>query len=118
MNVQFLARAVVASTMYLVSSAVAQIDGTKGPAQYADAAFELADPDNLATYHKMLASEPHLAGTPGDARTIDRLEQLMRAFGLSVERQNLWVYLSSPIEASVTVLPAGEDPSRRFAHRV
>ena len=78
------------------------------PEAYALEVAGRVDADRLAAYHELLASEPHLAGTAGDRRTIERIEELMRSFGLEVTRQRIWVYLASPVDASVRVLPAGE----------
>ena len=79
-------------------------------ARYAAEVAAKAGADRLSKYHELLAQEPHIAGTDGDARTIERLETLMRSFGLSVETQPIWVYLSSPLSASLRVLPEGGTP--------
>lgn len=89
------------------SLAAAQPDA---PAQYAAEVAAHAEADHMRSYHDLLAAEPHIAGTDGDARTIQRIEELFRSFGLSVERQPIWVYLATPVDASVRVLPAGETP--------
>ena len=70
------------SLAIIVSASHAQSDT---PAQYAAAVSELADPARIAGYHDLLASEPHLAGTAGDARTIERIEILMRSFALLID---------------------------------
>lgn len=76
-----------------------------------------ASPERLRAAHEQLASEPHVAGTPGDARTIERLATLFRDAGLATEVHEFWAYLPAPGEASVTIvapetvaLPIREDP--------
>jgi len=97
--------AVILACLPLVASAQPD-DG----ARYAAEVAAKADPARIAAYHDLLASEPHIAGTEGDARTIERLETLMRSFGLSVETQPIWVYLSTPVSASLRVLPGRGEP--------
>lgn len=52
-------------------------------AQDLDPAIVARSPDaaQLATIHELLASEPHVAGTPGDARTIERIAAEFRKMG-------------------------------------
>lgn len=58
----------------------------------------------LRHWHDLLASFPHVAGTPGDARTVDVLAEAFASFGLEVERQELWVYLPRPVAAELEIL--------------
>ena len=53
--------------------------------------------------HDLLASEPHIAGTPGDARTIERLEKLFAEAGLEVQRHEFWGYLCLPSAAALEI---------------
>lgn len=64
------------------------------------------DPERLSAYHTTMASEPHDAGTPGDTAMIDNLAGWFESFGLEVERHALHLYLSTPVSASVSILPA------------
>lgn len=59
---------------------------------------------SLRAWHDMIASEPHIAGTPGDWRTIERLEAAFRDMGLEVTRHEFWALLSRPVAAEVEVL--------------
>lgn len=77
---------------------------------FSDALNEIPTPDQLRDHHTLLASEPHIAGTPGDGRTIERIAALFESFGLSVRRQPIWVYISSPVAAGVDVLEPGQAP--------
>ena len=67
---------------------------------------ETPDPQRLRAYHDLLASEPHDAGTPGDARVVDEIARLMTEFGLTVEKQAVEVYLSRPVAGEVFVSAA------------
>lgn len=73
-----------------------------------DALIAGPDPEKLAHYHEVTASEPHDAGTPGDARMIENLANWFESFGLEVEKHELFLYLSTPVSASVSILPDGE----------
>lgn len=82
----------------------------------------LASADRLRAWHDLIASEPHIAGTPGDARQVERLATAMQEMGLEVEVHEFWAYLSRPIAAEVEVVaperitlpvrevPPAEDP--------
>ncbi|MEQ8770687.1 MAG: M28 family peptidase [Phycisphaerales bacterium] len=61
------------------------------------------DPGRIRAYHDLLASDPHDAGTPGDAAVVENIERLFREFGLTTERQELQLYLAKPISGSVWV---------------
>ncbi|RMH14483.1 MAG: M28 family peptidase [Planctomycetota bacterium] len=98
-----------ASVLVSVLAALASAQQNDG-ADYADALNAIPAAASLADHHKLLASEPHIAGTPGDWRTIERLIKLFTSFGLDVTRHDIWVYLASPVEAQVQVLPAGTAP--------
>ena len=63
----------------------------------------------LAAVHELLASEPHVAGTPGDARTIERLRAEFERIGTgvpgwSVEVHEFHPLLSHPVKASLAIL--------------
>lgn len=52
---------------------------------------------NLREYHELLASEPHVAGTPGDLTVVNKLFELFTQMQLSVEKHEFWAYLPRPI---------------------
>ncbi|MBK7405086.1 MAG: M20/M25/M40 family metallo-hydrolase [Phycisphaerales bacterium] len=58
----------------------------------------------LHDWHELVASEPHIAGTEGDARQIDRLARAFRDLGLETEVHEIWPLLSYPVSAEVEVL--------------
>lgn len=82
--------------------------GPDDEALYADAVNELASADRLREYHDLLASEPHVAGSIGDQRTIERIAALFASFGLHVETQEFWAYLAVQGRSTVEV-HAGDD---------
>ncbi len=72
-------------------------------------AARLPDPVRLAAAHDLLASEPHVAGTPGDARTIERLAAELRAMGegvegWSVEVQEFHPLLARPVSGRLEIV--------------
>ncbi|MBX3375714.1 MAG: M28 family peptidase [Phycisphaeraceae bacterium] len=60
--------------------------------------------DSLLAWHQLLGSEPHIAGTPGDLRTIERLSKAFADMGLDVQRHEFWALLAMPISASIQVV--------------
>ena len=75
---------------------------------YAQVPFEAAlldvpDADQLRRYHELLGSEPHVAGTPGDERVIQRIVDAFEGMGLEVERHDFYAYLPQPVSGSVRI---------------
>jgi N-acetylated-alpha-linked acidic dipeptidase len=76
----------------------------------------MPDAARMRAVHELLASEPHVAGTPGDARTIERLAQLFREMGqgtdgqplagFEVEVQEFFPLLARPVSATVAIKSA------------
>jgi N-acetylated-alpha-linked acidic dipeptidase len=60
--------------------------------------------EHLRTWHELLASEPHVAGSAGDRRTVDRLARAFEAMGLRVEVQEIWPLLAMPVEGRVEIV--------------
>jgi N-acetylated-alpha-linked acidic dipeptidase len=76
------------------------------------------DAARLRAWHDLLAAEPHVAGSAGDAAVIDAIAAEWTKLGLDVERQDVWVYLPRPVEASLAIvapevetLPIKETPA-------
>jgi N-acetylated-alpha-linked acidic dipeptidase len=68
-----------------------------------------ADAASLARFHELLASEPHVAGTPGDARTIERLRATFEDIGKGVAGWTVEVHefhplLSRPVKAKLEIV--------------
>ena len=77
---------------------------------------DVPTPRSLRGWHDLLGSEPHVAGTPGDQRTADRLADAFELLGLEVQRHAFWAYLPRSVDAAVeiespvaVVLPLIED---------
>ena len=88
-------------------------------AQSPDAAAVSRMPDaaRLAELHELLASEPHVAGTPGDARTIERIAARLREYGagiegFEVEIQEFFPLLARPVKARLEIVGAEAAPRR------
>ncbi len=62
------------------------------------------DPAALRSHHDLLASEPHIAGTPGGERGAERLASLFRSFGLDVRTPRYSVLLADHVSSSVTII--------------
>ncbi len=86
----------------------------------------IATPDaaHLLKHHTLLASEPHIAGSPGDRKVIDNLAKAFREFAAgpdgslpawwSVETHEIWPLLSTPIAAQLAIVtPLAMDLSIR-----
>ncbi|MFN0132973.1 MAG: M20/M25/M40 family metallo-hydrolase [Phycisphaerales bacterium] len=61
-------------------------------------------PDRLLAWHQLLGEEPHVAGTDGDRRVIEKLEAAFRDMGLQVARHEFWPLLARPVAAEVEIL--------------
>lgn len=79
--------------------------------------LDTPSPASLRASHDLLASEPHVANTPGGARGAERLASLFRALDLEVELAQYSVLLPRPVSASLDIispdlvsLPLREDP--------
>jgi N-acetylated-alpha-linked acidic dipeptidase len=66
--------------------------------------LSLPNPERLRALHDKVSSEPHLAGSPGDARVVATLVETLQGLGLEVERQELRLYLARPIRAELHIL--------------
>lgn len=75
--------------------------------------------EELLRLHQMLADEAHVAGTPGDWRTIEEIEAAFWAMGASpsgaaldgwtVEVEEFWPLLARPVGATLEIVGAGPD---------
>jgi N-acetylated-alpha-linked acidic dipeptidase len=96
----------------IILAAVALTD----PRTLSDAANAVAEPRSLAAYHELLGSEPHVSGTAGDLRQIDRLAKAFGEMGLEVEIHRFAPLLARPIEASLEIV-SGEAPPAESGRR-
>ena len=60
--------------------------------------------ERLRELHEAFCAEPHVAGTPGDARLIDRLVKEFEDAGLETERHEFYPYLGYPESASLEIV--------------
>lgn len=74
--------------------------------EYTNALRAGIDPARLGAFHVLLGSEPHIAGTPGDARQIERLAQAFTEMGLKTRIEPFWALLPHPIEAKLEIVNA------------
>jgi N-acetylated-alpha-linked acidic dipeptidase len=73
-------------------------------AAYEQALRDAVDPQRLRTWHDLLSSRPHVAGSAGDLAVVEALTRELRAMGLAVEVQELWLYLPRPVAAELAVV--------------
>lgn len=95
---------VTASLMAQSPTAEPQVVATSPQSALLTALQKIPDPAQLRQYHDLLGSEPHVAGTAGDARQIKRLELAFRQMGLEVETHDFWPLLSRPISARIEIV--------------
>ena len=81
------------------------------------AAIRVPQPDRARAHSRILSAEPHVAGTPAQARTRDYVIQQMRAMGLETEVRTYSVCLPHATSARVwrvspqpRELPTAEPP--------
>lgn len=73
-----------------------------------NAVLPVPEAGQLRAWHNLLSSEPHVAGTEGDWRTINRLMLTMDAMGLEIQRQEIEPLLAEPIAASLSIIAPEE----------
>lgn len=66
--------------------------------------LESVSPAKLRSWHDLLAAEPHVAGTPGDARVIGLIESSFKEMGLKVQRHEFWALLPRPISSVLEIV--------------
>ncbi|HBS28058.1 MAG TPA: glutamate carboxypeptidase [Phycisphaerales bacterium] len=79
-------------------------DRRDGQREYESALNSVASAAGLREFHDLLASEPHIAGSAGDMRQIERLASAFRAMGLETEIDWFWAYLPHPISAELEIV--------------
>lgn len=67
-------------------------------------ALERVSTDRLRDWHDLLGSEPHVAGTPGDERVVERIERAFEEMGLEVRRHEFWALLPRPLSAVLQIV--------------
>ena len=80
-------------------------------APYAKALIDLASASELRRYHDLIAMEPHVAGTVGDVRQIERIKQAFEAMNLATRVERFRCLLSRPISASLEIVEDGAEPA-------
>jgi N-acetylated-alpha-linked acidic dipeptidase len=73
-------------------------------AEFESSLVERIRADQLRAYHDLLASEPHIASTPGDARVIETIVKTFEGFGLEVERHEFHAYMPMPVDAALEIV--------------
>ncbi len=64
--------------------------------------------ERLADWHDRFSSVPHVAGSEGDARLIEKMAGYLGSMGLEVETHRFTTYLSKPISAKVQIVAEPE----------
>ena len=80
-------------------------------AAYAKALVDFASAAELRRYHDLIAMEPHVAGTVGDVRQIERIKQAFEAMNLATRVERFRCLLSRPISASLEMVDDGAEPA-------
>ena len=97
-----------------------------GATKFVDSVLSEVTVADLRRYHELITTEPHVAGTDGDVRQIERIRQAFESMGLVTRVEPFRCLLSRPISAQLeivddvpsagTVVPpaaAGAPPARR-----
>lgn len=80
------------------------VDQRESYAAYEAALNAIPTRDSLLAFHQLIASEPHVAGTPGDLRNVDRIAKAFSDMGLEVRKHEFWAYLCRPVSATLEVV--------------
>lgn len=68
------------------------------------AVVAVPEASTLRAWHNLLSSEPHVAGTEADWRTINRLLLVMDSMGLEIRLHEFEPLLAEPVRASLEIL--------------
>jgi N-acetylated-alpha-linked acidic dipeptidase len=74
------------------------------PMELVDLAVAEVKPAELGRVHQLLAEEPHVAGTPGDERQIERIRKYLFDLGLMTRVEGFRCLLSRPIAAELEIM--------------
>jgi N-acetylated-alpha-linked acidic dipeptidase len=110
MNAQMVTKCIMCPILLaaLAPLSLAQTPASPPTAPLAEFINTAPSADQLREWHGLLASEPHIAGTAQDERTIARLRQAFASMGLDVTTHEFWAYLCKPIDARVAIVsPTG-----------
>ncbi|MEM9801752.1 MAG: M28 family peptidase, partial [Planctomycetota bacterium] len=72
------------------------------------AIVQAVDTDRLAGWHELVAAAPHPAGSEGDEAVIAAMASAFEELGLEVEIHRFRAYLSSPVDASLSLVSPRE----------
>jgi N-acetylated-alpha-linked acidic dipeptidase len=90
---------------------------TAAPADLAARANGFASAESLAAIHAGLTADPHVAGTPGDRRQVERLVAFFSGLGLETEVHEFRPYLARPVAASLEIAGDGEPVALELRER-
>lgn len=98
----------------LCRALVAAVSMTATADDLLETVLEVPSGDSLSHWHDVLGSEPHVAGSEGDARVIATIASAFQEMGLETEVWEFWPLLPSPVHASLTILgDTAQAPSGR-----
>lgn len=69
-----------------------------------EALNELITRESLKAWHMDLAREPHIAGTEGGARVVEKLRTGFEGLGLKTEVWDFWPLLAEPVAAELEII--------------
>jgi N-acetylated-alpha-linked acidic dipeptidase len=78
---------------------------------YAKTLVDAVSASELRRYHDLIAMEPHVAGTVGDVRQIERIRQAFEAMNLATRVERFRCLLCRPISASLEIVDDGAEPA-------
>jgi len=93
---------------WFVTLCVAAVTAAQPASDLEAAVLETPDAARLRAWHDMTASEPHLAGSPGDERVVNAVADAFEQMGLEVEKRPFWALLAKPVSASLTIVAPEE----------
>ncbi|MSR19285.1 MAG: M28 family peptidase [Phycisphaerales bacterium] len=108
----------LAALLLVVASAEVRAADESLDAQTASARLQTTPTaSSLSAWHDLLASEPHIAGTAGDTREIERLRAGFAQMGLEVEVHPFWALLPQPQSALVEIVASGDAETPQAANQ-
>ena len=100
----------VVCVLVVVGLGMGSVPKASAQRAYADRLNEIPTAAQLAAWHEMVASKPHMAGSEGDRQVIASLRQAFENMGFDVQVHWFYPYLSYQISAEVEVLHPSIEP--------
>ena len=96
------------ATVLAFVSSVSAIQENSRSREYSDQLAAISTAEELKSWHDLLGTEPHVAGTRGDERQIQRLASAFEQMGLETKVHWFTALLPQPVTAELEIVGSEE----------